>query len=80
LADEDYIVLSYPHAALSAPAVLTSTEQVIFSALLRGQSNQDIATSRGRALRTVANQVAAIFQKLGVGSRAELVTKFSGLR
>ena len=80
LAGEDYAVLSYPHPAFAPPAVLTSTEQEIFSALLNGQSNQQIATSRTRALRTVANQVAAIFQKLGVGSRAELMAKFSGLR
>jgi DNA-binding NarL/FixJ family response regulator len=73
-------VLSYPHAGLAAPASLTATEKAIFSALLAGQSNQQIATRRGRALRTVANQVAAIFHKLGVGSRAELVAKFSGPR
>ncbi|HWZ90380.1 MAG TPA: helix-turn-helix transcriptional regulator [Polyangiaceae bacterium] len=80
MAGEDYVVLSYPHAGFSAPAALTTTEQAVFTALLDGQSNQQIATSRGRALRTVANQVAAIFQKLGVSSRAELVAKFSGLR
>lgn len=77
LAGDDYVVLSYPHAAFTAPAALTSTEQAIFSALLSGQSNPQIAASRGRALRTIANQVAAIFQKLGVSSRAELIAKFS---
>jgi DNA-binding NarL/FixJ family response regulator len=77
LAGDDYIVLSYPHAAVAAPAALTSTERAIFSALLSGQSNPQIAASRGRALRTIANQVAAIFHKLGVSSRAELVAKFS---
>jgi DNA-binding NarL/FixJ family response regulator len=77
LAGEDYVVLSYPHAAVAAPAALTSTERAIFSALLSGQSNPQIAASRGRALRTIANQVAAIFHKLGVSSRAELVLKFS---
>lgn len=30
------------------------------------------------SLRTVANQAAAIFTKLGVGSRAELFAKYSG--
>jgi len=79
-AGDDYVVLSYPHAAAAPPPALTSTEQAIFTALLDGQSNHKIAARRGRALRTVANQVAAIFQKLGVGSRAELAAKFSGLR
>jgi len=60
-----------------ASADLTFAEQAVFSALLSGQSNQEIAASRGRSLRTIANQVAAIFQKLGVGSRAELVAKVS---
>ncbi|HEX3851907.1 MAG TPA: helix-turn-helix transcriptional regulator [Polyangiaceae bacterium] len=78
LAGDDYVVLSYSHAALAAPTTLTSAEQIIFAALLNGQSNQQIAASRARSLRTVANQVAAIFQKLGVGSRAELFAKFSG--
>lgn len=77
LAGEDYAVLSYPHPGGAAAALLTEAEKAIFSALLSGQTNQQIADSRGRALRTVANQVAAVFQKLGVGSRAELVTKFS---
>ena len=76
LAGDDYVVLSYPRSDLAAPAVLTSTEQAVFSALLAGQSNQQIATSRDRSLRTVANQVAAVFAKLGVGSRAELFAKY----
>lgn len=77
LAGDDYVVLSYPRSDLAAPAVLTSTERVVFSALLAGQSNQQIATSRDRSLRTVANQVAAVFAKLGVGSRAELFARYA---
>ena len=80
LAGDDYVVLSYPRTAIAAPPELTSTERAVFSALLAGQSNQQIATSRDRALSTVANQVAAIFAKLGVGSRAELVARFNGQR
>jgi DNA-binding NarL/FixJ family response regulator len=40
--------------------------------VLEGKSNQEIAKSRRTAVRTVANQVASIFRKLGVGSRSEL--------
>jgi DNA-binding NarL/FixJ family response regulator len=75
LAGDDFVVVSYQQSDLAAPASLTSTERVVFSALLAGQSNQQIATSRGRSLRTVANQVAAVFAKLGVRSRAELFAK-----
>jgi DNA-binding CsgD family transcriptional regulator len=39
---------------------------------LRGASNQDIARTRGVSVRTVANQLAAVYRKLGVRSRAEL--------
>lgn len=78
LAGDDYVVLSYPQTEVAAPAALTSSERAIFSALLRGQSNLQIAVSRDRSVRTVANQVAAIFQKLGVGSRAELFARYSG--
>jgi|SRR5450755_2762704 len=78
LAGDEYVVLSYPQTEHAAPAALTSSEQAVFSALLSGQSNKQIAASRNRSLRTIANQVAAIFQKLDVGSRAELVAKYSG--
>jgi DNA-binding CsgD family transcriptional regulator len=37
-----------------------------------GQSNAAIAKARGTHVRTVANQLAALFRKLGVASRAEL--------
>lgn len=78
LAGDDYVVLSYPKSEHAAPAALTSSEQAVFSGLLSGQSNKQIVASRDRSLRTVANQVVSIYQKLGVGSRAELVAKFSG--
>ncbi len=39
-------------------------------------ANAQIAAARGTATRTVANQVARLFQKLGVRSRAELVARF----
>lgn len=79
-AEDDYVVLSYPPATPPPSTGLTASEQAVFLALLAGQSNREIAESRGRSQRTVANQVASIFHKLGVGSRAELVAKHSGRR
>ncbi len=72
---ETRVALSFalPRPESATPAVLTASEQSVFRALLAGQSNSAIAASRGRASRTIANQVAAIFRKLHVSSRAELL-------
>lgn len=43
--------------------------------IFAGESNDDIARRRGTSPRTVANQIASIFRKHGVGSRAELVAR-----
>lgn len=53
-------------------ASLSETERLVLRALLAGDSNAAIARRRGTSVRTCANQVASIFRKLGVGSRAEL--------
>lgn len=59
-------------SASSQSVNLTRSEQSVMQFILEGKSNQDIAKSRRTAVRTVANQVASIFKKLGVGSRSEL--------
>lgn len=51
---------------------LTCAEREIALALLRGATNRAIACERGTAPQTVANQIAALYAKLGVHSRAEL--------
>jgi DNA-binding NarL/FixJ family response regulator len=73
---ESQVMLSFPlpRPESATPAVLTASEQYVFRALLAGQSNAEIAASRGRSPRTIANQVAAVFRKLAVGSRSELLT------
>lgn len=60
---------------LSLADALTRAEREVARAILRGHSNAKIAADRQRSLRTVANQVAVIFRKLGVSSRAELLAK-----
>lgn len=54
---------------------LTAAERAIVARIVAGDSNRAIAVARGTSTRTVANQVAAIFAKLGVASRAELVAQ-----
>jgi DNA-binding NarL/FixJ family response regulator len=56
---------------------LTSAEEEVLAFLLDGYDNASIAAARGTSARTTANQVASIFRKLGVASRAELAAKIS---
>lgn len=69
----EYLVLSYDVGALPMPESLTPAEQAVVRQIVDGQSNAVIALARGTSIRTVANQIAAIFEKVGVSSRAELV-------
>jgi len=57
---------------------LTRAEQDVLAAIVRGDSHQQVAAMRGTTKRTVANQVASIFGKLGVSSRRELVARLVG--
>jgi DNA-binding CsgD family transcriptional regulator len=58
------------------PLGLTAREREVFERLLRGLSNAEIAQRLHRSGRTVEHHVAAVFNKLGVGSRAELMAGF----
>jgi DNA-binding NarL/FixJ family response regulator len=59
-----------------APAIpLTSAERDVLQAVLWGYDNQQIAQQRHTSMRTVANQVATLFQKFGASSKAELAAK-----
>jgi DNA-binding NarL/FixJ family response regulator len=57
---------------------LTPSERDVLRALLAGKTNRDIAVERGTAVRTVANQIARLFRKVGVRSRAELAARWFG--
>lgn len=57
---------------------LTPAELRVMDAWMAGASMQDIAEQRGVAQRTVANQLASIYRKCGVGSRDELRAKLQG--
>jgi DNA-binding CsgD family transcriptional regulator len=67
------LVIDIPAQCAELPTGLTEAEREIVTLLLEGRSNQEIATLRGRSYRTVANQLAAIYRKLSVASRAELI-------
>ncbi len=67
------LVLGMPLAHERALTGLTAAERAVALLLVEGASNAAIAQARGASPRTVANQVAAVFRKLGVGSRAALI-------
>jgi len=53
---------------------LTAVEREVAALLLAGRSRSAIAMARGRSKATIARQVESIYKKLGVRSRAELVS------
>ncbi len=69
----DWAVLWFPLDGAGAGRSLTPAEHEVASHLLAGMSNAEIARKRRVSPRTVANQVACIYRKLRVRSRAELV-------
>jgi DNA-binding CsgD family transcriptional regulator len=72
VAGKEMAVLSYPLQPVDLPAGLTDAERDVALAIFAGRSNAEIAVQRGTSPRTVANQVASLFAKLGLRSRSEL--------
>jgi DNA-binding NarL/FixJ family response regulator len=77
LHDEELAVFTFPLALPLIPQGLSAAERAVVTGLLAGKSNADIAKARHTSVRTVANQVASLFRKLGVHSRAQLVAALS---
>jgi DNA-binding NarL/FixJ family response regulator len=75
-----YVLCPSAPASASPPAPwarLTPAERQVAGAVLKGSSNDAIAAARRTSARTVANQLAAIYRKLGVSSRWELAAHLS---
>ena len=71
------LLFFYPCPDWTLPPSLSDAERIVVMDLIDGASPHHIARMRGTSPRTVANQISAIFRKLGVGSRVEL---FAALR
>lgn len=69
--------LFVPLEAQAPEPSLTLAERQVVAQVLRGRSNAAIARARRTSSRTVANQLAAIYRKLGVSSRWELAARRS---
>jgi DNA-binding CsgD family transcriptional regulator len=55
---------------------LTPAEREVALLLLKGYSHKHVATATGRSERTARQHATAIYQKAGLGSRAELAAYF----
>jgi DNA-binding NarL/FixJ family response regulator len=60
-----------PHGPL--PATLSDAERAIVASIVDGKYVVAIARERGTSPRTVMNQIASIYRKLGASSRREVV-------
>jgi DNA-binding CsgD family transcriptional regulator len=56
---------------------VTAAERLVLGLAAAGHSNAQIAARRGVSPRTVANQLASAFRKLGVRSRLELEARLA---
>jgi len=68
-------IVSARRADLEFPASLSAAERAVTRALAAGQTHAEICSARARSPRTVANQIAAAFRKLGVSGRGELLNR-----
>ncbi len=75
ISGEKLLVGAYPLVAKRHVEKLTDAERAVLSHLVAGSTNNHIAQRRGTSENTVANQVHAIFLKLGVRSRSELAAR-----
>ncbi|MGJ7461846.1 LuxR C-terminal-related transcriptional regulator [Halomonas sp. MA07-2] len=58
---------------------LTERERAVALAVLEGQSNKEVARTLGITERTVKAHLGAVFHKLGVRDRMQLVLRLAGL-
>jgi DNA-binding CsgD family transcriptional regulator len=65
--------LSFERAPQDSDAGLTPAERAVVVRVIAGDSNVEIARLRATSPRTFANQLAAIFRKLGASPRPELM-------
>ena len=63
----------------SGPDALTEREREVMTSISRGRSNRDIAAELVISEKTVKNHIRAIYDKLGVGSRAEAMAVWLGI-
>jgi len=68
-----YWVVSVVRPDLSFPVALSHAEAAVVRELVAGRSHAQISTLRATSPRTVANQLATVFRKMGVSGRGAVV-------
>jgi DNA-binding CsgD family transcriptional regulator len=76
----EFVVASFPTANGESLQLLSAAEREVALLAAGGCPSREIASRRGTSERTVANQLASIFKKLGLTSRAELARVLTGGR
>jgi len=66
-------VCSFERPDRDLPLELSTAEQEIARLVIQGVAQSEMAAIRGTSTRTVGNQVSAVFSKLGVSGRLQLV-------
>jgi non-specific serine/threonine protein kinase len=74
LSAEDTSPRAVPEPHVAAPGSLTPREEEIALLIARGLTNRQIASELSVSEHTVANHVAKILRKLGLGSRSQITT------
>ncbi len=77
LARQPLMAGSYGEVQAANMEGLTTAEQEVSMLLVQGASNRSIARTRHTSEHTVANQIKAIFAKLGVTNRAGLAARLT---
>ena len=73
--DRCYRVISVTRPEAGLERVLTRAQYEVVRLLVEGKSHVEIALVRHRSTRTIANQLGAVFRKLGVSGRSELIRR-----
>jgi DNA-binding CsgD family transcriptional regulator len=66
-------VVSLPRPELQLQRQLTVAQYDVACSIIDGASHAQISRDRRKSVRTVANQIASVFQRLGVSGRGELI-------
>lgn len=66
-------VVSVPRPDTAFDSLLSPAQASVARLLVDGKSHAQIAASRGSSIRTVANHLAAVFQRLRVSCRLDLI-------
>lgn len=73
--ESTYRVVSVARPEVELARLLTRAQYEVVRLLIEGKTHVEIASSRCRSTRTIANQLGAAFRRLGVSGRSELLRR-----